>query len=222
MKTARLAAAAMLAAALFQAPAALAQDGRLVLGVSGGTIGISPEVGYRFGERTGLRLNGGFFDYDRNEEIDDIDYDGTLKLNSVGLLADLYPFGGSFRISAGVRSSSNRIDLSATPTTNVEIGDQDYSPDEIGTLNGSVKFKKLNPTLTMGWGGSFKSGFTVGFEAGVMFQGSPKLSLEASGGSLANDPVFLQELENERAQAEEDAEDFKLWPVVQLHFLYRF
>ncbi|HUG71964.1 MAG TPA: hypothetical protein VMK82_00945, partial [Steroidobacteraceae bacterium] len=187
-------ACALLAAAMIQVPAAFAADGgRVHVGVSGGTLGISPEVGYRFGEHAGLRVNGGFFNYDRNENIDDIDYDGTLKLNSVGLLADWFPFGGSFRLSAGARSNSNRIDLSATPTAAVEIGDQFYEPDEIGTLSGGVKFKKFTPSLTLGWGGKFKGGFAVGFEAGVLLQGSPQLNLAASGGTLSNDPTFLAE-----------------------------
>jgi hypothetical protein len=62
----------------------------------------------------------------------------------------------------------------------------------------------------------------MGFEAGVLLQGSPKFSLAASDGALASDPDFLAELERERAQAEEDADDFKLWPVIQLHFAWRF
>jgi opacity protein-like surface antigen len=223
MSSAKAMACALVAAAMFQAASAgAAEGGQWSVGVSGGTLGISPEVGYRFGSHGGLRLNGGFFNYDRSEEIDDIDYDGTLKLNSVGLMADLYPFGGSFRLSAGARSSSNRIDLEAVPTGNVEIGNDVFTPAEVGMLRGRVDFKNFAPTVTLGWGGKLASGFTLGFEAGVMLQGSPDFSLEASGGTLSNDPTFLAELEEERAQAEEDAEDFKLWPVLQLHFTYRF
>lgn len=223
MSSVKAAACALVAAALFHsAGAAAAEGGNWSVGVSGGTIGISPEVGYRFNRAVGVRANGGFFDYDRTEEIDDIEYDGTLKLKSFGAMADLYPFGGSFRISAGLRSSKNRIDLSAVPTANVEIGDDVFTPAEVGQLDGSVTFKKMNPTLTVGWGGKLKRGFSVGFEAGVMMQGSPKMSLAASGGTLSNDPTFLQELQDERARAEDDAEDFKLWPVLQLHLKYRF
>jgi hypothetical protein len=208
---------------MFQSGGAMAAEGGIwSVGVSGGTLGISPEVGYRFGEHGGLRLNGGFFDYDRSEEIDDIDYDGTLKLNSVGLMADWYPLGGSFRLSAGARSSSNRIDLAAVPTANQEIGDQTFTPAEIGRLDGRVDFKNFAPTVTLGWGGKFRNGFTIGFEAGVMMQGSPKLDLTASGGTLSSDPGFLAELEAERQEAEDDAKDFKFWPVLQLHFTYRF
>ena len=119
-----------------------AEEGRWFVGVSGGTNGIAPEIGYR-GEHLGLRANGGFLDYSRSENIDDIDYDGKLKLNSFGLLADWYPFAGGFRISAGARSSSNKIDLHATPTANVEIGNVSYTPAQAGNLDGTVDFKKL-------------------------------------------------------------------------------
>jgi hypothetical protein len=223
MFRARSAAGLLAVATMFQAGGAMAAEGGIwSLGVSGGTLGISPEVGYRFGEHGGLRLNGGFLDYDRSEEIDEIDYDGTLQLNSIGVMADWYPLGGSFRISAGARSSKNRIDLAAEPTGNVDIGDDTFTPAEVGRLDGRVDFKNFTPTVTLGWGGKFRNGFTFGFEAGVMMQGSPQLSLEASGGTLSNDPGFQAELEEERQQAEEDAEDFKLWPVIQLHFTYRF
>jgi hypothetical protein len=211
---------ALVAATMFHTATA-AEDGNWSVGVSAGTLGISPEVGYRFNKFGGLRANGGFFNYDRTEEIDDIDYDGTLKLNSVGVLADLYPFGGSFRISAGMRSNDNRIDLVADEGT-VDIGDETYTQAEYGTIRGRVGFKNMAPTVTLGWGGKLKSGFTIGFEAGVMMQGSPRVALTSEGGSLSNNSTFLAELEEERAQAEEDADDFKLWPVLQLHFKYRF
>lgn len=223
MNRSRLAAAALLAAMGCAAGAAESGDGIWVVGASGGTLGISPEIGYRFGEHAGLRLNGGFFSHDRNEDIDDIDYDARLKLNSFGLLADWYPFGGGFRVSAGARSNSNKIDVVSTPgaTETIEIGGEEYTGAQVGTLTGRVKFKSFSPSLTLGYGGKFKSGFTLGFEAGVLFQGAPKFSLAASG-PIASNPAFQQELADEIAQAEEDTEDFELWPVIQLHFLYRF
>jgi len=201
--------------------ATLCADGHWVVGVSGGTNGIAPEIGYR-GEHFGIRANGGFLNYSRTENIDDIDYDGKLKLNSAGLLADWYPFSGGFRISAGARSNGNKVDLHATPTANVVIGDVTYAPAQVGNLDGKVEFKSLAPTLTLGYGGTLASGFTLGFEAGVVMQGSPKIQLNSSGGTLSSNALFLAELEQERQQAEDDASKFKFWPVVQVHFLYRF
>lgn len=222
MFIARKAACAMLAAAmLLVAGTAAAEEGSLSVGVSGGTLGISPEVGYRFNRAFGVRANGGFFNYDRSEDIDDVKYDGELKLKSVGVMADLYPFGGSFRISAGLRSNKNRIDL-VTEEASVEIGDETYTQAQFGTLRGRVGFKKTAPAVSLGWGGKLKKGFTVGFEAGVVLQGSPRMSLTSTGGTLSDDEDFLAELEQERRDAEDDADDFKLWPILQLHFKYRF
>jgi hypothetical protein len=223
MFPARIAACALLALGGSQlASAADSEGGHWKVGVSGGTLGLSPEVGYRFNRFLGLRANGGFFNYDRSEELDDVDYDGTLKLNSVGLLADWHPFGGSFRISGGARSNGNKVDLVGVLNSNVEIGDEEFTPAQVGALNGTAEFKKLTPTLTLGWGGKFANGFMMGLEAGVMFQGSAKLNMTSTGGTLSSDADFLAELESERAQAEEDISDYKLWPVLQLHFAYRF
>lgn len=224
MSSVKAAACALVTAALFHsAGAAAAEGGNWSVGVSGGTIGLSPEIGYRVNRAFGVRVNGGFFDYDRTEDIDDIEYEGSLKLKSYGVMADLYPFGGSFRISAGLRSNKNRIDL-LKDEGSVPIGDDDdeFDETEYGTLRGGVSFKKTSPAITLGWGGKLKSGFSVGFEAGVMMQGSPKMTLTSEGGTLSGDTNFLALLEEERAEAEEDAEDFKLWPVLQLHFKYRF
>lgn len=223
MSTARTLTAALLAlaAGAHSGITGAAEGSQWVVGVSGGTNGIAPEVGYR-GEHLGIRANGGFLNYSRSEDIDDIDYDGKLKLNSLGLLADWYPMGGGFRISAGVRANDNKVNLLATPTTNVEVGDVTYTPAQVGNLDGRVEFKSMAPTLTLGYGGKLGRGFTLGFEAGVVMQGSPKIQLASTGGTLSSNATFLAELEQERQQAEEDAKDFKFWPVVQVHFLYRF
>jgi hypothetical protein len=200
-----------------------AADGKLTVGVSGGTYGIGPELAYRVNSRLGVRVSGGFFNYSRAEDVDDIDYDAKLKLNSFGAALDLYPFGGGFRLSAGGRINHNKIGLLGTPSSSVEIGDVTYTPAQVGTLSGTVKGKSFAPTLTLGYGGTVAPGFTLGFELGVLAQGAPQISqLHSTGGTLSSNPAFLAELEKERQNAAEDMDSFKLWPVIQLHVLYRF
>lgn len=224
MFIARKAACGVLAAAmLLVAGTATAEEGSLSVGVSGGTLGISPEVGYRLNRAFGVRVNGGFFDYDRTMDIDDVEYDATLKLKSVGVMADLYPFGGSLRISVGLRSNKNRIDaLKDSGVVTIGEEEEDFDETQYGTMRARASFKKTAPAVTIGYGGELKKGFHVGLEAGVVLQGSPRMSLTSEGGSLSDDSDFLAILEEERASAEDDARDYKLWPVVQLHFKYRF
>jgi hypothetical protein len=201
---------------------ALAADGQWSLGLSGGTLGAGPEIAYRYGEHVGVRANAGFFSYDRSEELDDIDFNGDLRLNSFGLMADWFPFGGGFRLSAGARANNNEIRLDAQPTTGVQIGNVTYSPAQVGRLTGTITTDSFAPTLTLGYGGKIADGFTLGFELGLMLQGSPAVEDLTATGLLANDPTFRANLEQERRQIEADADDFKLWPVLQLHLIYRF
>lgn len=189
-------------------------------GVTGGTLGIGPELGYR-GARVGVRGNATFFGLSRSVESDGVDYDGDLKLRSVGAMADFYPFGGGFRISAGARINKNQVRLTAKPTEDVEIGDEVYTPEQIGTLFGKVEGKKLAPTLTIGWGSSGGPGLHFSIDAGAMFQGSPKVTELRTTGML-NDPEFQEDLQRERREIEDDISSFKLYPVVQLGIGYRF
>ncbi len=210
-----------LAAGAVSAPA-VADEGRLAIGITGGTLGIGPEVSFRFSDHLGLRANGGFYDYSNTDDLDDIEYDADLKLNSIGAMLDWYPMGGGFRVSAGGRINNNEIDLAGTPTTTVEIGDVNYSPAQVGSLLGTVTTRNFAPTLSLGYGGKLAKGFTFGFELGVMMQGSPQIDNLRATGLLASDPAFIQQLAIEEQRAEDDADDFKLWPILQIGLLYRF
>lgn len=61
-------------------------------------------------------------------------------------------------------------------------------------------------------------GLTV--DIGALYQGSPKLSLSATG--ALSDPNLASNLEAERASAESDLSKFKWYPVLSLGLYYRF
>lgn len=208
-------------AALAATPA-MAQEGGFSAGVTGGTLGVGPEVGYRISEKLAVRANATFFNFSRSVDSDDVVYDGDLELQSFGAIIDLHPFGGGFRISGGARISENRVNLAATPTQSVEIGGEEYTPAEIGTLSGSVEPSNIAPTATIGWGGGLTRGLKFGVDVGVMFQGSPEVEDFVATGTLRNDPDFLLALAAEEEQIEEDINFLKLYPIVQLSIGYRF
>lgn len=190
--------------------------------VSAGTLGIGPELGYRFSETAGVRVGASLLSVNQGFESDGIDYDGNVRLRSAGAMFDLYPFGGGFRLSAGGRINGNRVGLVATPTQDVEIDGEIYSPAEVGTLTGRATTKSFAPALTLGYGGSLRRGFVFGIEAGVLFQGALRVEPFTSSGSLANDPDFRQALEDERLEIQEEVDEYKLYPIVQLSLGYRF
>jgi hypothetical protein len=201
---------------------ACAADGVWTFGLSGGTQGAGPEVAYRAGEYFALRANVGYLPYNRDQTVNQISYSGKLKLNSVGVVADWYPVGGGFRISAGARSNNNKIDLAATPANPVTVGNSTYTPAQVGTLSGTVKGNDFAPMLSLGYGGALARGFTFGAELGVMFQGSPKVQNYRATGMLASDPTFQSDLQIERARVQDRVHSYQYWPIAQIELLYRF
>ena len=210
------------AAGLAVAPAnAQTQPAHTTVGMTGGTLGIGPQVAYRMSGTVGVRANATFFGLGREVDSDGVNYDGDLKLRSFGGSVDIYPMGGGFRISPGLRISSNRVELDAEPTEDVEIGDNVYTPEEIGSISGEVEARKLAPTLTVGWGGGMGGGLKFGFDAGVMFQGSPEVTELSTTGTLS-DPELQADIERERSEIEQDLDNYKYYPIVQLSLGYAF
>ncbi|GLT00087.1 hypothetical protein GCM10007897_14710 [Sphingobium jiangsuense] len=210
------------ALAMLEAGTAQAQDSSYSIGITGGTLGIGPEVGARLSPMFGVRGSATFLGVSHSVDGSDITYDGKLKLASYGLMADVYPFEGGFRLSAGFRIDKNKIRLKASPTQAVEIGGDLYTPAQIGTLSGHVKAKEFAPMLTLGYGGGVSQGVKFGVDGGVMFHGTPRIrDLKATGG-LASDPAFLNSIADEQREIERDIDQYKVYPVLQLSLSYAF
>ncbi len=223
-------------ATILAATPAMAQDegGHIYAGITGGTLGIGPEVGYRLNERLGVRASASFLGVSHEFDSDDITYDGSVDLESYGAMLDVYPFGGGFRISGGFRINNNRAKAKATPTDSVQIGDREYFPDEIGTLSTSTDIKDFAPALTIGYAGSNRSGFVFGVEAGALFQGRVGINkVNITGicapGNTDRDEFedeacedIVDDLEAERRSIQDDVDDYKVYPILQLTIGYRF
>lgn len=218
---------AAVAAVLASAPA-MAQttdDAGTVISVAvtGGTLGVGPEVGARFSDHIGVRANASFLKISADFDPDDITYNGRLNLESYGLMADVYPFGEHFRISAGARINKNRARVEATPTgTTVDVGDQTYNTADVQTLRGRADVKDVAPALTVGWSGARRRGFMFSFDAGVLFQGSVRVREFAATGPAQNNATFRNSLETERRRLQDDIDDYKIYPIAQLSIGYRF
>lgn len=188
------------------------------LGVKAGTLGLGVEGTFGVSPRVNVRAGINDYSLSRNETASGISYDGDLDLRSLALLLDWHPFAGTFRLTAGLMQNKNALKLTATPTSNQEIGGMTYTPAQIGTLSGDVTFKKSVPYAGIGWGNAARHGrFGFNFELGAMFQGSPKVSLTASGGAVSQ-----ADLASEAQSAEADLDEFKIYPVIALGFSFRF
>jgi hypothetical protein len=203
-------------------PVAAQEQQQWSLGVTGGTLGVGPQVTYRAGANFGVRANATFLSFSRDEEIDDIEYNGDAQLRSFGAMLDWFPTAGGLRVSLGGRINETEIDLMATPASSVTVGSTTYTPQQVGSLAGDVTVDEFAPMLTIGYGGQIGPGFTFGAEIGVMWQGAPTIDNLRATGPLAGTALLQADIEREEQRIEAELDDYQLWPIAQLEFQYRF
>ncbi|UAK25369.1 hypothetical protein [Sphingomonas nostoxanthinifaciens] len=208
---------AFTALALLAAAPAFA-EGNLSLSVTGGTLGVGPQLAYRINKSFGLRADATFLAFSHGFNSNDLHYDGHAHLQSAGTAIDIYPFGGNFRFSLGGRENGNRASVEAMPTSDANVGGMVFTPQQIGSLLGQAKVRSVAPTATIGFSGKLKRGFMIGVDAGVMFQGMINLSKFTSSTGL----IPQTRLEQEEASLQRDLSRFKVYPILQLALGYRF
>ena len=194
------------------------------IGIS--TLGLGVEGSYAFNDTFSASMGLNHYTFSTSDVSSDIDYNIDLKLQSIALLGNYFPFHGAFRISAGIFSNDNKISMDAKPAGSYDIGNSQYSAADIGTLTAKVSFNKIAPYLGIGWGKRESRGFGITGDIGVLIQGSPKLEMMATGPiTNPSNPLYTQftaDLERERQSAQDDLSDFKMYPVLGVGLSYRF
>jgi hypothetical protein len=180
-----------------------------------GTLGVGADVSVALSDLVSLRGGLNFQPYAPKADFEDIDYELNLPSPTLSGMVDLHVGGSGFRVSGGVVYFSDDPELEATPSEPTEIGDQIYSPSEIGTLTGTVRTNNWAPYLGIGWGNA--SHGSVGFfmDLGVAFHGEPDVDLTADG-LLGSDPDFLDQLDREIADVQDDVESVTVYPILSV------
>jgi len=213
--------AAMVAALALGAQAA--QAGDVAVGVKASTLGVSGEVTTSMIPgllNARLQVNG--FKYNKTINDTQATYDAKLKLLSAGVIADIYPFRGKFRLSGGLYYNGNKFTLHGVPAagTSYTFNGKTYTAAQVGSVNGSIDFNKFAPYLGFGWGNAVSSGSPFGFslEVGAIYQGKPKTSLTTSITSAQ----LQRDIAVEKKKLDDAMNNFKFYPVIALGFNWRF
>jgi len=191
----------------------------ITLGGRIGLPGVGIEASTKFSDYVGMRAGFGGLAYSFDFTYDDIDYDVEYRTSLGSLLLDMHPMGGKFRITAGGALYNAKASITATPSpsTFYEIGNSSYLGSAIGSLRGTVEYKKTVPYVGIGFDfmAQKKSGFGVTFDAGVYYLGKPtKVSLTSTG------TVSPTDLSIEQNNIEDDASSYDIALGVGLY--YRF
>lgn len=221
---------ALLAAASL-APVAYAAEpmsnGAWDVGVRASTLGLGVEVRRSFDSAFAVRASFNGYGYDVNEEVDDVDYDGTLDLQSFGLVADWHPLDNGFRLSAGLYLNQTELEVDAEPSGgSFEFDGRTYSAAEIGRAEGTADFDTIAPYLGFGYSGALGSDsrLQLTLDVGVLFQGEPSFDLDVTCGSAVPALRCTQlqaDVEDERKQFEDDTDSLSYYPVIAVGLSFR-
>lgn len=205
-------------------------------GVSGkvSTLGMGLEYTQPLGDKVAVRLGANAFNYDKSfdEESDSGNggfvMDAKAEFRTVSLIADYHPFGGIFKLSGGAMYNGNKLTADIEPygTGTYEFNGVEYTVDEIGNADASVDFKSFSPYLGLGWSKSPKgTGLGFSFEVGAMYQGEPSLDMNVTcSGTLpaAQCNQLQADVAVEKADVQDDLNDFKWYPVISAGISYHF
>jgi hypothetical protein len=192
-----------------------------------GTTGFGAELGFGITEHLGVRGSYGAGSFNYNVTESDIRYETKVKPNVGMVTLDVHPFGGWFRLSAGLGLNDTKADGTADTTSGtLTINGTTYNSSEVGTVRGKITFKKAAPYLGLGWGAPARSqgGFYFTSDFGVMFSKATGSVTGTCAPSLpANTCTALQaDLDAEAQQFKQEVEKFKYYPVITLGVGYRF
>ncbi len=178
------------------ANAAPAPFSRLALSVGVGANGINFQAAVEANRYINIRGVGNYFSYTlSNIKSNGVTASGSLNLATAGVTVDLYPFPNhGWRLSPGLlfyNQNGGSLTGGVTGGSTFTVNSDKYESDPAApvTETGTIALNSTNPafTMTTGWGNliSRKGGhFSVPFEIGAAFVGSPKVNLSYPTGEV--------------------------------------
>jgi hypothetical protein len=192
-----------------------------------GFIGV--DAGYKFSPNLHARLGLNTVGFGYNYSSQGVDYNASFSPTNVHLLGDYFPFGGGLRLTSGFVFQGNRFSGSAKSNASNQftINGTTYNASQVGQIDTSGSFSNsVAPYLGIGFGSPISPGFGFNVDLGVMFAGSPNVSLSANNvspsipASVQNQ--FRSDLAAQQQKTNSDIGGFNVFPVLSLGFSYAF
>ena len=216
--------AALIALALATAGTANADFG---VGMKAGTLGLGIEGRWSPLPWFDIRAGANQYDFEDSGFYASVEYDGVLAMDTHFVTGNFrFPLS-PFRVTAGAFSNGNQVQLVSQDTGGQDftIAGIDFSADDVGSLHSTTSFEDTAPYLGFGYDFELFGKVGLNLDLGVLWQGDPTVTLDATGLETAPPDVqlFLEPaLEFERRALEDDISDYKAWPVASLSFVYNF
>jgi hypothetical protein len=184
------------------------------LGARIGTTGIGGDFGFDVLPTLGGRIGYSAGSYSWDVETSQVNYDAKAKLSNLNLLLDWSPLG-PFRISAGFIANDNKVDANGTGNAGTAF--------QGGTVSGTIKpDKSFAPYLGIGYGNVWTAGFNFYFDLGIMFQGTPKVSVQANCSTTPDPARCNNEVAAEQQRLQDKVDKYKYYPVANIGITFGF
>ena len=187
------------------------------LGARIGTTGIGGDFGFDVAPTLGGRIGYSAGSFNRDVNTSDVNYDAKFKASNLNLLLDWSPLG-PFRISAGFIANDNKIDVNGTGNPGTAF--------QGSTVTGQIKpAKDFAPYLGIGYGNVWTAGLNFYFDLGIMFQGSPQVSLQvncSASTTPAQCAAAQSQGEAERQRLQDKVDKYKYYPVANIGITFGF
>jgi hypothetical protein len=220
---------------------------RFGAGVKISTLGIGVEAATAVTRQSNVRGGFNFLNYDRVFTKDGIDYGGQHRLKSLEAHYDWF-LGHGFHLSPGLLIyNGNHLDGTATVPGGraFTMGSRSYISNPANPVMGTAEIdfsnSRVAPMATIGVGNLLRRKgrrLSIGFEAGAVFEGSPKAMLNFTGSAcatfticqdIASNPQFQDDVRLEANKIDNGTAPYtvaqrilKYYPVISVGVGYRF
>lgn len=194
------------------------------LGLTAGTQGIGLDYTQSVTTGVSVRLGGSYLplSYNYSNVFSQVDTDVKLKTKSFAnahLMVDIFPsMDLGLRITPGIGYFFNAEGhATVQPSGNYKYGDIDLTGEQLGHMEGSIKWKGVAPFLGVGWLFHFRDGespITLGVDLGTYYLPKPKATLTGTN-------LFEKNAYNEK-KFQENVKDYRWLPLLQVTLRYSF
>lgn len=191
------------------------------------SLGLSGQVGYRTDYDFSVRGAWNQIDLHKSFKVDNVRYHSDIKLKSMGLLFDYFPWNNGFHFTAGIYRNDNKVraDGYLDGSIAIPIGNRTFHIDgkTLGEVNAKIEYAPIAPYLGVGYHSVTERGFSFAADLGVLYQGNARVSLEPpSRIRNINDPRINARTEQQKRDLESKANKARWYPVVSLGLTYTF
>jgi hypothetical protein len=198
-------------------------------GING--VGLDLSVGLT--KTINLRFSGAAIDIDDEDESvtvgddggeGDIDAELDFDYGANAVLVDWHAFNSNFRFTVGMMKNNGSADITGMLVDDIVIDGSPLLTTDLGPISGDLDLgDSYQPYIGIGWGrgAGGDGGFSFSADLGVAML-DPDIDFEATttgAYSQAELDAILADLEKD---AEDDLDDYELWPVFAVGLNYAF